>query len=75
MSVEAKNHRLENTRPSPETLSAVYGATKGGRGFPTNVLRTPPPPGFADAMETSKKTENKEKETGSVLFSPRPATR
>lgn len=26
-------------------------------------------------METSKKTENKEKETGSVLFSPQPATR
>lgn len=65
-----------DTKPS-NTVSGLR-RNKGGAGFSNKRSQIPPQPqpsDFADAMETSKKTGNKEKETGSVLFSPQPATR
>lgn len=63
----------------PSNIVSSLWCDKGRAGFSNKRSQTihPPPPSsdFADAIETSKKTENKEKETGSVLFSPQPATR
>lgn len=54
-----------------KTWREVNNATRGEGGVFRQTLPefSPPPPDFADAMETSKKSENKEREKGSVLFS------
>lgn len=52
-----------------KTWREVNNVTRGEGGVFRNTHRVFFPPGFADAMETSKKSENKEREKGSVLFS------